>query len=490
MPRTRTGSAIPFTDERGRARFKVGITRPDGSRTFKRLPPGTSEAKAGETAKSWNAKAAKDPTLEAPAPGGESFADWSTRWIQYRRDRGYAAVRDDESRLRTHLLPRLGPRQMAAITRRDLEELVQELDRKVQASEISWKTAVNVWAVVTRAFKDACRSKRLALRVRDDNPSADIEGPDRGADRSKTFVYPSEFSQFVACKQIPLAWRRLVALAVYLGVRAGELEVLEWDDFDLQHSKVNVHRAMDRDSNGDDTKSVKDKDPRPFGIEPELLPLLRAMHAEAKGRGRVVQMPRARDLAETLRDYLKLAGVTRAELFTSDATRINLRFHDLRASTVTWMAIRGDGAERIWQRVGHEDWATMRKYLRTAEALATGFGTVFPRLPAALLKAESGAGPARNDPQKIRGRPSTRNFSGADGTRIYGLPNPSENRQVSPEEGAPEPIRGAAKCAEPGGAIDRSVLDQAALWVSLRGWSAEHFEDLEGIRISAPGGAS
>jgi integrase len=294
---------------------------------------------------------------------------------------------------------------IAGVTRRDVEELVQKLDEKVQAGKrFAWKTAVNCWAVTTRMFSDARRSKRLDLRVREDNPTLDVEGPDRGADKSKGFVYPSEFLTLVRAPDdvVPLLWKRLAAVAVYLGVRAGELEALEWEDIDLEHSKVTVHRAIDRDpdpdAEADATKCVKDQDPRPFGIEPALLPLFRVMHCEAGGKGRVFpDFPRHRGLAEGLRDYLRAAGVTRAELFISDKTRINIRFHDLRASTVTWMAVRGDTAERIIQRVGHEDWPTMKKYMRTAEALVEGFGEVFPPLPFELL--ETPANRSAIDPQ-------------------------------------------------------------------------------------------
>jgi hypothetical protein len=45
----------------------------------------------------------------------------------------------------------------------------------------------------------------------------------------------------------------------------------------------------------------------------------------------------------------------RTRLYVSDLTRINLRFQDLRASHVTWSAVRGDSAERIMVRVGRED---------------------------------------------------------------------------------------------------------------------------------------
>ena len=46
------------------------------------------------------------------------------------------------------------------------------------------------------------------------------------------------------------------------------------------------------------------------------------------------------------------------------------------------MAVRGETAEKIMQRVGHEDWDTMKKSLHTAEELAVAFGEVslpFPR---------------------------------------------------------------------------------------------------------------
>ena len=41
-----------------------------------------------------------------------------------------------------------------------------------------------------------------------------------------------------------------------------------------------------------------------------------------------------------------------------------------------------------------------------------------------------------------------------------------------------------AKCADPGEAIDRARLSDVALWVSLRGWSEEFFDDLERLGIA------
>ena len=46
------------------------------------------------------------------------------------------------------------------------------------------------------------------------------------------------------------------------------------------------HRTIDREetADGSETKIVKDKEPRPFGIEPNLLPLLRAMPNALRSR--------------------------------------------------------------------------------------------------------------------------------------------------------------------------------------------------------------
>jgi len=72
------------------------------------------------------------------------------------------------------------------------------------------------------------------------------------------------------------------------------------------------------------------------------MPLLRAMHLEAKGAGRVITMRQQKWWAADLRKHLVAARIDRAALFRNDATCKRLRFHDLRGTGLTWMAIRGD----------------------------------------------------------------------------------------------------------------------------------------------------
>jgi hypothetical protein len=222
-------------------------------------------------------------------------------------------------------------------------------------------------------------------RTGTDNPCNGVAPPDRGARKVKQYLWPVEFAALMDCAAVPLEWRRIYALAVYLHCRPGELEALEWSDLDLVHRTVHLHQAVHYDTGA--IKPVKTQEARRFAFEPALLPLLRAMHAESTG-SRVLRAELPKGTAEMLREHLKLAGVTRRDLFTSDATRKPMTFYDLRATGITWRAIRGDEPLRIQRAAGHTGFDTTQGYIREAESVrGEGFGVVFPPLPLALSAA-------------------------------------------------------------------------------------------------------
>jgi integrase len=210
--------------------------------------------------------------------------------VQSRIQRGNTSTRDDKSRFSTHVAPLIGDRAMAAVTRSEIEGIVEALDHKVRTGELSWHTAWNIWAVVSRMFRDATNAKQRDLRVREDNPCERVAPPDRGVRLAKQFLYPSELLDLAGCERVALEYRRLIALAIYMFPRAGELEALEWEDVDLDRGIIHIHRGVDRERGG--TKGTKTGLARRFGIEPAILPVLRAMRDEGEKVGRVVrQMP-------------------------------------------------------------------------------------------------------------------------------------------------------------------------------------------------------
>jgi integrase len=295
-------------------------------------------------------------------------------------------------------------------TRDDLRKLSRDLDAKVRGDDIAWKTAINIWGTATKICSDASESKLDAIRCRPDDPSDKVRGPDEGDEVGLQFLYPSEFVKVVTCPEVPLKWRRLIALAVYSYARDGELRALEPRDVHEEHGRLNIDKAYDNRSG--ELGSPKGGTGRRVPMEAPLGPLVRAL------RG---QYPSHRDMARGLRRWLKRAGVDRHELHHTTPTSRPIRFHDLRATGVTWLAIRNDPPLEIQRRAGHQNFETTQKYIRLADALRAGFGTVFPSLPPELLSESTSGVLITSSDQELVTAGILSRFSGADGTRTRGL---------------------------------------------------------------------
>jgi hypothetical protein len=177
-------------------------------------------------------------------------------------------------------------------------------------------------------------------------------------------------------------------------------------DVDLEHGVVQINKAIDRETGN--VKSTTSGETRRIPIEPELRPLLERLYEERTGE-RVLWMPSNEDRAVMLRQHLAQADVKRADLFAYNERQKHVTFHDLRATGITWMAVRGDDPLRIKQRAGHAGFSTTEMYIREAENLIAGFGEPFPTLPEDLV------GNPVNRPRIVRNERSSRNDKWSNG---------------------------------------------------------------------------
>jgi integrase len=331
------------------------------------------------------------------AAKGETVAKYAERWLKSRETK-VNSIRDDRSRLRDHVLPVVGVLDVATFGRDDVENVRDALDAKIATGALSWKTARNVWGTFTKLCDDAVNVKARALRVRKDNPALGVKPPERGRVKAKQFLYPSECLTLVSCEDVPFSWRRNAAVAIYSYLRDGELRELRWEDVDLEHATIAVSHAYNRRKKASGVPKTQ-AGTRRVPIEPTLLPLLRAMHDECGGEGLVVRLPSERTMARSLRRWLRRAGVTRDALYEASATSKPCGWHDLRATGITWLAVRGLDLAKIQARAGHEDIETTLGYVRLAEAVGgEAFGVAFPPLPESLLGGGGGNGSEAGGP--------------------------------------------------------------------------------------------
>jgi integrase len=292
------------------------------------------------------------------------------------------SVDDDRWRLEAHVDPWIGNMAVVDVTEQDIERCVA---RATAAAEKKlgrpWRSATKfqLYQLLKRLFDLAVKPGRL----RTDNPVSSDLRPRRDAQKLYSFLYPTELVALLGCAEVPLARRVYYALAVYTGLRKGSLSALTWESIDFEHGTIT---------------SLESKTglPQIFAQSDATLPGLQSLTVVLKRWHEHCGCPDASapivgDLgcregreADALRSDLRAAGVDRALLFARSQHVEALRFHDLRATTVTWARRAGKGRGWIADRTGHLTDAMMQRYDRGARMLADLKYQPFPDISEAL----------------------------------------------------------------------------------------------------------
>lgn len=289
----------------------------------------------------------------------------------------------DATRLSAHVYPHIGDKAVADVTDVDIEVCFAKAAQAARAKRGKpWRsgTKFQLYQVTKRLFDLSIKPGRLRI----DNPvSAEDHKPRKDQSKLFAFLYPDELLALLKCRAISIGRRVHYALGCYTGLRKSSLAPLVWTWIDFQHRTMSAIV----------TKSGM---PLLFELQPDLLALLQAWYEHCDSPSQL--SPVIRDLdapenreAETLRADLQLAGVTRPLLF-SDAPNVQpLRFHDLRATFVTWALRGGKGWGWITARTGHVTEAMMERYNRSAQVLSDLQYTPFPDLTNAVPELSEGA---------------------------------------------------------------------------------------------------
>ncbi len=420
----RTGTLVPCRDANGRRYWAGRIRLADKSKHRIEVPEGKrydecaarhyvewAQEREDATKAHYLAKleaaaaraAATTTATPAPAaePEGETCDEWYSRYHAYAKEIGQTDADKKRSRWGKWIRPRIGHKRPEDVTRDDVEDIRDALDRAIHAwtqsggrnngqegDASSGKTAMNAWSCLTSAFKAMASSKRRDLRVLDgkSNPCTGVEPPgdkDSRKARRKTFLFPKEATALLGCEAIPLEWREVYAVALYTYLRPGELRVLTWGDVDLDARHINVTKAWDYAD--EKIKPPKTRNGvRRVPIDPNLAPLLDRM-----GKGKeptALVVPRLSafgedHLAEQFRRHLTRAKVTRAELHETTRTHVQANFRSCRDSGITWLAMTGLDVAKIMRRAGHDEIQTTMGYVKLAEDLTGELGAPFGPLP-------------------------------------------------------------------------------------------------------------
>ena len=155
-------------------------------------------------------------------------------------------------------------------------------------------------------------------------------------------------------------WYPIWAMALYTGLRNGELYSLTWDKVNLEQRRILVDSSWNKDDGFKDTKSGDD---RIVEIAPELLEILRNLKLRNLDSSFVLPRVDKWDKGEQ---------ATAQRMFHQRPGLPRIRFHDLRATWATIMLSMGIAPIKVMSMGGWKDLKTMQFYIRKAGVDTSG----------------------------------------------------------------------------------------------------------------------
>ena len=242
---------------------------------------------------------------------------------------------------------RLGHYALADVTPALLVECRDKLARN-KARRQSGAT-VNRWlAVLSHCFTMAVREWQWC----DDNPVRTIRKPKEPRGRVRFLSDQERHQLLAACQASRNPYlHTIVVLALATGARRGELQGLQWPDVDLQRGTLTFHET-------------KNGERRAVPLTGQALTLMR-QHTKVRRLDTALLFPdptgsRLLSIRNAFENAVARAGIA------------DFRFHDLRHTAASYLAMNGASLMEIAEVLGHKTLAMVKRYAHLSEAHTRG----------------------------------------------------------------------------------------------------------------------
>lgn len=267
--------------------------------------------------------------------------------------------------IETCINPALGQLRLNEISPRHVQDLINELakshkcssrgmpsDEYLAPSTVKMRITV-LQTVLSYAVKIGYLDRSPARADKLIMPKNDVK-------EVNIFSRDEVVKMLIAAEEEPLWFRTLINLAVYTGLRKGELLALEYPDIDFAAQKITVRRSCYKlKGEKQTTKSPKSGKERTVSINSSCTELLRELRAENGG---------LYVFHGTNGDMLPSIKITRSfTRFLEKNLLPHRKFHALRHTSATLLLYSGTDIKTVQTRLGHANINTTNKYLHLIE---------------------------------------------------------------------------------------------------------------------------
>ena len=334
----------------GRTRYRVQIRKkgyPTQTATFERLTD------ARKWARDTEADIDHGRHFKTVAAKKHTFAELIDRYIE--------DVLPTKGRQRKNQLyqlrwwkPQLGPYTLADVTpdkiaecRGKLAKGVTHYDRKRGPA-----TVCRYLAALSHAYTVARKEWRWVT----ENPVQEITKPREPRGRVR-FLSDDERARLLdACRESsnPCLYT-VVVLALSTGMRKGEIMNMTWDDVDLANGRMTLHET-------------KNDERRVVPLVSRALEALKE-HAKVRRLDTTFLFP-AKPNVQKVQKPMDIRDAWKTALKNADIA--DFRFHDLRHSAASYLAMNGASLAEIAEVLGHKTLQMVKRYAHLSEAHTAG----------------------------------------------------------------------------------------------------------------------
>jgi integrase len=276
-----------------------------------------------------------------PRHGDLTFAEWVQRYLAVAVHKAATTRSRDETVLRVHLVPKLGPRRLGGITPLDVQHVVNEM-----ATRLAPATVRTNYGVLRAVMNAAVNDGRIAR-----SPCRRITLP-RGSDTPRRALEPAELHRLADA--MPREYRALIYVGGVLGLRWSEIAGLRVGRVNVLGHTLEVAEAIKYVSGRLVVDGlVKSRSSRRLlGVPDELAAILAEHLAQrhltgADADALVFSSPKGGPLNyQNFMLRVRKPAVLKASLLVVTA-------HDLRHSAATYLDAVGAPEQLLRRRLGH-----------------------------------------------------------------------------------------------------------------------------------------
>ncbi len=324
-------------------------------------------------------------------PERVTLAEYLVWWLENVAKPSVRATtyRSYEGIVRNHL----APSKIAAVP------IAQLRPAAIQAVLGAPKTPTRAYALAIGVLRQAL-DRAVELHLLERNPAAGLKPP-RVERREMRVLSREQVRAFLAAARED-RYYALYALALFTGLRQGELLGLRWSDVDVAHGRLTVARSLSQQSlTLQPTKTRSSR--RIVDLGPAALQALRE-HRERYGDGERVftdtsgSPVRASNLIRrSFHPALERAGIKAA------GKPSPIRFHDLRHTSATLMLSAGVHPKIVSERLGHASTTiTMDVYSHVQPSMQRAAAKALERLISSAGQEHGGKGGGRTTKPRER----------------------------------------------------------------------------------------